>query len=172
MTRQDKIERKAKAIKITKRVLFIITILVVGYGASIFYSLFQTDVEYENIVFTANYDHNMTPEFTDDTYDFSITVPLTNHGFYAFGAINYSISLIVPTCPGLDPNTVVGSAQGSYPGLAAGTYASWNIPLELTSNATILQALIDHNPDYEFQFSFAVKVHWFTIYFNGQLPTS
>lgn len=124
MTRQDRIEKKAKAIKIIKSVLSIITILVVVYGGSILYSVFQTDVEYENINFTASYDHKSTPTLADDTYDFSITVPLTNFGFYAFGEINYSISLIVPTCPGLEPNTVVGSAQGGYAGLAAGGYAS------------------------------------------------
>ena len=172
MTRQDKIEKKAKAIKIIKRVLFVITILVVGYGGSVLYSVFQTDVEYENINFTADYDHKGTPQLTDDTYNFSITVPLTNFGFYAFGTIDYSISLIVPTCPGLEPNTVVGSAQGSYPGLAAKASASWTIPLTLTENATILEALITNSPIYEFQFSFAVKIHFFMIYFNGQLPTT
>lgn len=172
MTRQDRIEKKAKAIKISKRVLFIITILVVGYGGSVLYSVFQTDVEYENITFSASYDHKSTPTLADDTYDFSLTLPLTNFGFYAFGEINYSINLIVPTCcPELEPNVVVGTAQGGYSGLAAGAHADWNVPLILTTNATILQALIDHNPDYEFEFQFSVKVHFFTIYFSGKLPT-
>lgn len=167
MTRQDKIEKKAKVIKIALRVTFIVSILVVGYGGSMIYSVLQMDVVYEGI--TANHDDNGTPgDPSDDSY--SISIQVINEGFYAYSSFKSDIQVIIPVCPGLDPNTIAGVATETFPGLNPGDTTTFVISIDITTNATILSAIIANSPDFAFVFSFEANVHIFTIFFSGTLP--
>ena len=53
----------------------------------------------------------------------------------------------------------------------AGHYLAAEIlDIEITTNITILTAIALNDPDFEFSFSFAANVHFFTIFFSGTLP--
>jgi len=167
MTRQDKIEKKAKVIKIALRVTFIISILVVGYGGSMIYSVLQMDVVYEGI--TADHDDNSTPfDPSDDTY--TISIPVINEGFYAYSAFTADVKVIIPVCPGLNPDTIAGVATEIFAGLNPGGSTTFDILIDITTNITILAAIAANDPDFEFVFSFSANVHFFTIFFSGTLP--
>lgn len=168
MTRQDKIEKKAKFIKIALRVTFICSILVVGYGGSMIYSVLQMDIVYEGI--TAFHDDNGTPLIpSDDT--FTISIPAINEGFYAYSSFTAELELIIPECPGLEPNTIAGLGTETFVGgLKPGELKIFVMEIDITTNSTILAAILANSPDFAFSFNFEAFVHIFTIFFSGTLP--
>lgn len=170
MTRQDKIEKKAKVIKTALRVTFLCSILVVGYGGSMIYSVLQMDVVYEEI--TGVYDNNGTTGiYSDDSY--TIVIPVINEGFYAYSSFTANFQVIAPDCPGLNPDTIVGLGTKTFAGLSPGGSTDFDVLIDITTNVTILNALIASNYTvFEFSFSFEAFVHIFTIFFSGTLPLS
>lgn len=172
-SRDETIRKKAKTVKRIALVGSILSILVIAYGISVFYSVFRTNFDFANVNYNYVYDDNGTPlNFTDDSINASVSIPITNNGLYAINSINIAINIIIPTCPGLADNTTVGTANVTIPSLARGAYINYTIPITYTNNITILQAIYLNNPSKMIDFDIITSIQIFQIGFAGNYTIS
>lgn len=170
MSREKTIKQKAKVIKSVKRVTLLVTLIVIGYGGTVLYSVLQMDPEYENILATGTYVNQGTNTTADDAYFFSLSIPINNEGFYAYDYISFMVDLIIPNCAGLANDTRVGSSTDVTTGLDAGESTVLNVTLNMTSNPDLALAIASFHPDFEYRFSVEAKVHSFRVFFEGAIP--